>query len=108
LVFIPVVTVVTLLPVSVGGWGLREGALLALFGLVGVPSHDALAFSVLFGFVGIVASLPALACLWYDPNRAKATEYSADLLALAAATATGADEPPVQRSKARLKEAALS
>jgi uncharacterized membrane protein YbhN (UPF0104 family) len=92
LVFIPVVTVVILLPVSVGGWGLREGALVALFGLVGIPSHDALAFSVLFGFAGIVASLPALACLWYDPNRAKATEYSADLLELAAATATGAGQ----------------
>jgi uncharacterized membrane protein YbhN (UPF0104 family) len=91
LVFIPVVTVVTLPPVSVGGWGVREGALIALFALVGVPSHSALAFSVLFGFLGIVASLPALACLWYDPNREKATKYSVDLLELAAATAMGAE-----------------
>jgi uncharacterized membrane protein YbhN (UPF0104 family) len=91
LVFIPVIAIVTLVPVSVGGWGVREGALVALLGLVGVPSHMALAFSVLFGFVGIVASLPALACLWYDPNGAKATEYSAKLLELAAATATGAE-----------------
>jgi uncharacterized membrane protein YbhN (UPF0104 family) len=91
LVFIPVVTVVTLLPVSVGGWGLREGALVALFGLVGVPSHSAVAFSVLFGFAGIVASLPALGCLWYDPNRDTATEYPADLLELAAAKAAERD-----------------
>jgi glycosyltransferase 2 family protein len=80
------VTVVTLLPLSVGGWGLREGAVVALFGFVGVPSHSALAFSVLFGFAGIAASLPALAFVWYDPDREKATEYSADLLDFAIAT----------------------
>jgi hypothetical protein len=99
LVFIPVVIVVTLLPVSVGGWGLREGTLIALFALVGVPSHSALAFSVLFGFLGIVASLPALACLWHDPNREKATKYSADLLELAAATAMGGERDHRDRPK---------
>jgi uncharacterized membrane protein YbhN (UPF0104 family) len=44
LVFIPVVTVITLVPVSVGGWGVREGALVALLGLVGIPSHGARVF----------------------------------------------------------------
>jgi uncharacterized membrane protein YbhN (UPF0104 family) len=92
LVFIPVVTVITLVPVSVGGWGVREGALVALLGLVGVPSHMALAFSVLFGFAGIVVSLPAFGFLWSAPDREKATECDADLLALAsAATASGAE-----------------
>ncbi len=92
LVFIPVVTVVTLIPVSVGGWGVREGALVALFGLVGIPSHMALAFSVLFGFVGIVASVPAFGFLWYAPSEAKPNECPGDLLELAAAATVTASE----------------
>lgn len=80
LVFIPVVTVVTLVPVSVGGWGVREAAFVALLGLVGVPSHMALAFSVMFGFVGILASLPAFGFLWQGSGEAKPGDYLADLL----------------------------
>jgi uncharacterized membrane protein YbhN (UPF0104 family) len=90
LVFIPVVTVVTVVPVSVGGWGVREGALVALLGLVGVPSHLALAFSVLFGFAGILASLPAFGLLWFDPNETKPSECPANLLEFATAV-TGAE-----------------
>ena len=84
LVFIPVIAIVTLVPVSVGGWGVREGALVALLGLVGIPSHMALAFSVLFGFVGIVASLPAFGFLWSAPSAAKPNDCPADLLKFAA------------------------
>jgi hypothetical protein len=52
----------------------------------------ALAFSVLFGFAGIVASLPAFGFLWSAPDREKVTECDADLLTLAsAATASGAE-----------------
>jgi glycosyltransferase 2 family protein len=83
LIFMPVVTIVTLVPVSVGGWGVREGAFVALLGLVGVPSHMALAFSVLFGFAGIVASLPAFGFLWSAPNEAKPNDCPADLLKFA-------------------------
>jgi glycosyltransferase 2 family protein len=85
LVFIPVVTIITLVPVSIGGWGVREGALVALLGLVGVPSYTALAFSVLFGFAGILVSLPAFGFLWSAPNEAKPNDCPADLLELAAA-----------------------
>ncbi len=83
LVFIPVITVVTLVPVSVGGWGVREGALVALLGLVNVPSHMALAFSVLFGFSGILASLPAFGFMWQGSGEAKPGGCPADLLELA-------------------------
>jgi hypothetical protein len=52
----------------------------------------ALAFSVLFGFAGIAASLPAFGFLWSAPNREKATVCDGDLLTLAAAaTASGAE-----------------
>jgi hypothetical protein len=46
--------------------------------------------AVLFGFAGILASLPAFGFLWYDPSEAKPNECPADLLELATAT-TGAE-----------------
>jgi hypothetical protein len=64
----------------------REGALGALLGLVGIPSHMALAFAVLFGFVGIVASLPVFGFLWQGSGEVKPSDCPADLLELAAAT----------------------
>ncbi len=55
---IPPVLLVTTLPISIAGWGVREGAMVAAFGLVGVPSEDALVLSLLFGIIGVITSLP--------------------------------------------------
>jgi uncharacterized membrane protein YbhN (UPF0104 family) len=61
--FLPVLLAMTL-PISIAGWGVREGAMVAAFGLVGVPSEGALALSLLFGLVAIVTALPGGA-LWF-------------------------------------------
>jgi hypothetical protein len=54
--YISLVTLITSLPVSIGGWGIREGAVVALFGNAGVLAHSALAFSILFGLsVGAIS-----------------------------------------------------
>jgi len=45
-------------PISVAGWGLREGALIFLFGAYGVPADKTFAVSVLFGACMMAASLP--------------------------------------------------
>lgn len=58
LVVVPTVILLTTLPVSVAGWGVREGAMVAGFGLLGVAADGALALSVLFGVATIVISLP--------------------------------------------------
>jgi glycosyltransferase 2 family protein len=42
---------VSVLPLSVGGWGLREGAAVVLFAPLGVDAAHAMAVSVLFGLV---------------------------------------------------------
>jgi uncharacterized protein (TIRG00374 family) len=47
----PLVLVATMIPVSFGGWGLREGAAVVIFGLVGIPESSALSISVIFGLV---------------------------------------------------------
>ena len=52
------VTLVTLLPVTLAGWGIREGALVAVLAAVGVPGSDALPLSLCFGAIVLFASIP--------------------------------------------------
>lgn len=58
LILIPPILVVTLVPISIAGWGIREGAMIFGFALVGVPEADALALSVATGLLQIVAGIP--------------------------------------------------
>ena len=63
---------VTLVPISIGGWGLRELAVVSLLGNHGVPPEKALLFSVCFGLTLAIGSLPgAVAWLsyWFSPSR---------------------------------------
>jgi len=63
LVLVPAVILLSILPVSIGGWGLREGLMVVALGLAGVPADAALTVSILFGLAQIVAGLPGGA-LW--------------------------------------------
>ena len=58
LVLMPLVLLVTTVPVSIGGWGVREGAMVFAFGLIGVSEHSAFALSFLFGLLVVAVSLP--------------------------------------------------
>ena len=56
-------------PITIGGWGLREVAVTAFLNAQGIPSQEALLFSVCFGLVLVVASLPgAIALLVFSPE----------------------------------------
>lgn len=59
-VIVPPVILLTLIPVSLAGWGIREGAMIGLFGLIGAAATDVLSMSILYGIILIVASLPGL------------------------------------------------
>jgi uncharacterized membrane protein YbhN (UPF0104 family) len=63
LVLVPVAVLAATIPISVGGWGVRESAIVVLFATIGVSAGHALTLSVLFGIAGIVVSLPGVA-LW--------------------------------------------
>ncbi len=60
---IPLVMVASAIPISVAGWGVREGAMVAALGLVGVGEAQAFAISLLLGLMLIVAGLPG-GLLW--------------------------------------------
>jgi glycosyltransferase 2 family protein len=51
---------VALVPISVGGWGLRELAVVSLLGAHGLTPERALIFSVCFGLIWVVGVLPGL------------------------------------------------
>jgi glycosyltransferase 2 family protein len=51
---------VALVPFTVGGWGLRELAVVTLFGNYGLSPERALVFSMYFGLTSILASLPGV------------------------------------------------
>lgn len=68
LLVVPVANLLQALPISIAGWGVREGSFVAGFGLFGIPSKDALLLSILFGLVVLVASMPG-SVLWLTQKR---------------------------------------
>ncbi|PQO22008.1 lysylphosphatidylglycerol synthetase family protein [Rhodobacteraceae bacterium WD3A24] len=71
LVLIPLTLAAMLVPVSVGGWGLREGAAAALWPLAGGSAEGGIAASMAFGLLALAASLPG-ALVPVVPARAQA------------------------------------
>lgn len=53
----PVIAIAAGLPISFGGWGVREGGMVFGLSFLQVSSDDALALSIMYGGVGIVATL---------------------------------------------------
>jgi uncharacterized protein (TIRG00374 family) len=56
-VLVPIALVVATLPVSIAGWGVREGAFVTALGLVGVAATDALLLGLATGFVQLAQGL---------------------------------------------------
>jgi uncharacterized membrane protein YbhN (UPF0104 family) len=61
LALVPLILFTMLIPVTVSGWGLREGAAVALLPLAGATASEGLAASVAFGLAVLAASLPGVA-----------------------------------------------
>lgn len=57
-IIVPPAIFLTIIPVSLAGWGIREGALVALFSLIGADKATILTLSILYGLMQIVVSLP--------------------------------------------------
>jgi hypothetical protein len=58
LLLAPLVTMVTTIPISIGGWGVREGAMVTALSLLDVEPSIALAISIQFGLIMMVVGLP--------------------------------------------------
>ena len=58
LLIIPLVTLMMVIPISIAGWGVREGVMVVGFGYLGVAPEAALALSILYGLLMLVVALP--------------------------------------------------
>lgn len=61
---VPLILLTMLIPITISGWGLREGAAAALLPLAGAAVSESLATSALFGLLGLVAVLPGAVVVW--------------------------------------------
>jgi hypothetical protein len=61
---LPVISLVASLPISIGGWGVREGAFVYGLGLLGVPMETAFLISIQVGLISmattVLTGIPAL------------------------------------------------
>lgn len=57
-IIVPVATLLVTLPVSIAGWGVREGVMVVGLGYAGVGLEQALALSVLYGLSLLAVSIP--------------------------------------------------
>lgn len=67
-----VVLVASALPLSVAGWGPREGATAWLFGAAGLGAGVGVSVAVVYGVLSLVATLPGLLVLAGRPRRVPA------------------------------------
>lgn len=58
LILTPPVIIATVLPISVAGWGVREGVTVFLFSLIGFSVAESTIMSVILGIYGLLAALP--------------------------------------------------
>jgi glycosyltransferase 2 family protein len=52
------VLLIVMIPISLGGWGIREASFITLLAPLGVNSQDALLIGLLFGLMNLVSSVP--------------------------------------------------
>ena len=78
MVLVPPVILLTMLPLSYAGWGMRESAMVVVFGLLGVSPEHSVAISVCFGLCMTTAGLPG-GVIWLLARRGVEAppEYSA-------------------------------
>ncbi len=67
----PTVFLLSMLPITVAGWGVREAVLITALGLFGVPNAAAVALGLSFGICLLIISIPG-ALLWLA-ERGRAT-----------------------------------
>jgi len=70
--FMPLNILVILIPVSLGGFGLPQGAMVWTLGPLGVPATDAFLLSMLFVGAGVLGNLPGAVLFAASPSRNEA------------------------------------
>jgi len=64
LMVLPIVFLVMTIPISIAGWGVREGVMVIGFGYLGIASEQVLALSILYGILTLVSTIPGI-IIWF-------------------------------------------
>ena len=86
--FLPIVILLVLVPISIAGWGVREGAIVTLFSLHGIDAASALAVSMVWGAI-IAVSASVAGLIWFITRSSDETLPGRD----GADQSTGAQAP---------------
>jgi uncharacterized membrane protein YbhN (UPF0104 family) len=70
LVLVPPILLVSVVPIAIAGWGLRESAMVVALAQVHVAAPDALAISILYGLVQFLTGLPGAVLWWRQQDKA--------------------------------------
>lgn len=68
MIVVPLILFTMLIPISVSGWGLREGAAAALFPVFGATATEGFAASLAFGLMFLLSTLPGILVLLLGPK----------------------------------------
>jgi hypothetical protein len=64
LLLFPLINLITMVPLSFAGWGIREGVLVATLPTIGIVSESAFVLSISYGVILTLSALPGIA-LWF-------------------------------------------
>jgi uncharacterized protein (TIRG00374 family) len=67
IIIVPITTLLITIPLSIAGWGVREGVMVVGLGYVGIAPEEALALSILYGLLTLVVALPGMLAWLTDP-----------------------------------------
>ena len=70
---IPIVLLAMLLPISIAGWGVREGVAAVLWAAAGLSAVEGAAMSAAYGLLILISSLPGAGVLFVGLRRARTT-----------------------------------
>jgi len=77
LVFVPVITLISMIPISLNGMGLREYSFLALFSAIGVDRESCIALGLLSSLFLILSSIPGGIIYVFFRNRVDMEQIAA-------------------------------
>jgi uncharacterized protein (TIRG00374 family) len=77
LIFVPVITLISMIPISLNGMGLREYAFMSLFGAIGVPPASCIALGLVVSIMTILSSLPGGIVYIFFKNRGDQQQLAA-------------------------------
>ena len=89
LLVVPTIILIASLPISIGGWGVREAALAVGFSGLGQPASVAVATSLIIGLANLVSALPGAAAWNWLPPAERRSHGSAMVASRGAVTTPG-------------------